>query len=763
MRPLRASLGVLLALAALAPAARADDLLLLNGDSATLSGNLQYGLVYIDGDLQLAGDTSITANSIYIGPDANLITCFVATVGDDGCTTGRSLSLQTTGPLTVATGIDLTAGTGTVEPGGNLSLSGSTVAVGGDISTSGSGGGTSGIVSISSPGSVSVGGVTALGAPVSINAGGAIDVGGDLDTNGDPGIASALANREPSGGTVSLNSSGGNVRIDGTINAYGQSAPTAGGLEGGNGASVSITGSDVRTGAIEASGGDSAAATAGASAPINIHARGTLNALGQLDVSGANGGAGAVVPQAGQNITLTGAGALVATDLSADGGQSHGGGAAAGQISLSGASVTANSVSASGGDAPVSPGPGGSGGSITVNAPGGASLGNVSATGGAADGVQPAGSGGSIDVVSASGSIGAGNVQANGGYAPDGPGANGGPIKLSAFGDLAIGGALDSSGSDANGNFDPPWNGGNGGPLVLRAAIGTLSLGGNATSAGGTGGNDPVNGKLGGTGGIGGNVQVITQALGPIVSLSSEGGDGGDYGVDQGPGGAAGSILAWTDAPLFNDQQEVTSDGGNGNPTGQAGQMRQDSSPTAPLIDAATGVLSFTSRSPDADRYQVLRSIAGAPAQPVLVTTHTSGLKPPAPLCEPVTFTVVAIDDAVSWTSDPSPALTYRRQPSAKQTCSQAPHIASAELLRTGSVVAVRVRTTGVGKLEATLAHATHKLAVLTIDLKRAGHETLRLHLPAGRRHGRYVVRVETTSPDGSRHTTTTLTLEIAR
>jgi hypothetical protein len=182
------------------------------------------------------------------------------------------------------------------------------------------------------------------------------------------------------------------------------------------------------------------------------------------------------------------------------------------------------------------------------------------------------------------------------------------------------------------------------------------------------------------------------------------------------------------------------------------------------MIDAATGVLSFTSRSPDADRYQVLRSIAGAPAQPVLVTAHTSGLKPPAPLCEPVTFTAVAIDSAVSWTSDPSPSVSYRRQPSATQTCSQAPRIAAAALRRSGSVVAVRVRTTGVGKLAATLVHTGHKLAVVAIDLTRAGHKTLRLHLPAGRpHHGRYVVRLQTTSPDGSRHATTTLTLEIAR
>ena len=143
-------IGALLGLSLLAPAARADDLLLLSGDSVTLSGNLQYGFVYVDGDLRLAGNTSITANSIYFGPNAYLVTCFVAGTGDNGCTAGRSLTLHSGGPLTVATGIDLTAGSGTVQPGGNLALSGSPVAVAGNITTAGSGGAPSGRVSISS-------------------------------------------------------------------------------------------------------------------------------------------------------------------------------------------------------------------------------------------------------------------------------------------------------------------------------------------------------------------------------------------------------------------------------------------------------------------------------------------------------------------------------------------------------------------------------------------------------------------------------------
>src|SRR5581483_10585269 len=125
-------------------AAQGADLLVLNGDSVTLQGSNQYGLVYIDGGLRLSGDTSISASSIYIGPDAYIDTCYVDDAHQDGCTTGRSLTLSASGPVTVAQGIDLEAGSGTVRSAGSLSLTGSPVDVGGFVNTSGSGGGLSG-------------------------------------------------------------------------------------------------------------------------------------------------------------------------------------------------------------------------------------------------------------------------------------------------------------------------------------------------------------------------------------------------------------------------------------------------------------------------------------------------------------------------------------------------------------------------------------------------------------------------------------------
>ena len=118
----------------MAGAARADDLLVLNGDTETLSGDQSFGLVYIDGDLQLTGDTTISAASIYIGPDASIDSCFVVGSGDT-CPAGRSLTLNSSGPLTVATGIDLSGGTNTLDPGGNLTLRGGPVAITNSIDT----------------------------------------------------------------------------------------------------------------------------------------------------------------------------------------------------------------------------------------------------------------------------------------------------------------------------------------------------------------------------------------------------------------------------------------------------------------------------------------------------------------------------------------------------------------------------------------------------------------------------------------------------
>ena len=53
-------------------------------------------------------------------------------------------------------------------------------------------------------------------------------------------------------------------------------------------------------------------------------------------------------------------------------------------------------------------------------------------------------------------------------------------------------------------------------------------------------------------------------------------------------------------------------------------------------------------------------------------------------------------------------------------------------------------------------------VASFTTTIAHAGRLTLRLHLPAAARHsGSYLLHLVTTSPNGKRHATTNLTLEI--
>ncbi len=757
-----AMLATSVSLALMAGAARADDLLVLNGDTETLSGDQSFGLVYIDGDLQLTGDTTISGASIYIGPDASIDSCFVVGSGDT-CPAGRSLTLNSSGPLTVATGIDLSGGTNTLDPGGNLTLRGGPVAITNSINTAGQGGSPSGQVAISSTSTLEVDGIYAPGAGVNLSAAGAIDVGDDIQTQGTNAQSPGPTNVQ-SAGPVTINSSAGDVRVDGNLDAYGRGAPTAGALNGGNGAAVTITGTNVQTHDINTTGGGSNAAFPGASAPVVITARGSLNAFGSLDVSGQNGANGAGA--AGSQITLKSAGPLaIGDDVNAGGGQSAGGGA----VTIAGSTVTSSNVVATGGNGSGGDAAGGPGGSISVTAPGGALLGSLLAYGGNSQGGAAAGSGGPVSVNSSAGSIDLSSVQTQGGYQNSGPGANGGSIMLAAEDNLSVGNTLDSSGSDANGDNDPPWSGGNAGNLTLRADTGTLTLGGNATAEGGAGSNPQTNGAIGGTGGAGGQVEIVAGAIGELASLSSAGGPGGNYGDTQGPGGPGGAILAWTNAPLFNDQQLVSSDGGNGNPTGVAGNQQQDSSPTALSIDPSTGLLSFTSQSPNAERYRVLMSVGGAAPVTALTTSATSRLRVDAPLCEAVSLTVVAFSNAVPWTSDPSAAVSYVRRPSATQSCSDAAvvtgtkgiHRSVRQLRRAHWIAALSLKTNGVGVLKATL-RSGGKLSTVSLLVKRPGTHVLHLPIPPGARSlGSHSVRLTTTSPNGKRHLTTTLRLEI--
>ena len=773
-------LAVTGALLVAAPAANAADLLVLGGETVTLSGTNSYGFVYLDGELRITGDTTISAGSIYFGPNAALRPCFVEGSGNTACTTGRALTLRSSGALTVAPGIDLTAGTGTPRNGGALTLEGAQVSVGGTITTTASNGGVSGPVSITSSGPINVGAITAWGASVTLKATGPIDIGGDVQTQGVGGIAAADTAHTASAGPVSVTSSSGDVRIDGTINASGVDAPGASGsgLSGGSAAAVSISGSDVRLGSVDATGGSSTDAGPGASAPITLAARGNLSSLGRLDAGGQN--STNVAPTAGAPIAATAGGILtLAGGAWSSGAQSTAGGSAGGEITLKGQSVIASTIYVPGGSASNSgtPHAGGPGGVITVGADGPVSTGSLFAGGGNAPTGAGPGRGGSVSVTSATASIATGQVNTQAGSTGGGAGGSGGPIALSAQVDLTVGGTLNASGSNASGDATPPRPGGDSGSVLLRAATGTLSLGNDAYAEGGTGAGEPVAGRPGALGGHGGRVDIVAKTIGSIVSLSSHGGAGGDFGDDQGPGGAAGPIYTWSESQLFDDQRVVNADGGSGHPVGTAGLKQRERMPSAPTIDATSGAFGFTSQSPDALAYRILRSVNGAAQEMVSDGTKTAGIPTTNPVCVPVTYTVIALHSGVGWVSDAPATVSFLKPPSATQGCADAPELTPTKRLRF-SLRALRkakwrvtlpVRSSGIGSVDVALKATGRKapatpLATQTLKVAGAGPLNLKLALSSkARKRGRYRVELVTTAPDGKTHATTTLTLEVRK
>jgi hypothetical protein len=755
-------------------AASAADLLVLNGDPAvTLSGVQSYGIVYVDGELRLTGDTTINAASIYFGPDARIDTCYVAGAGDGQCAGGRSLALHSSGPLTVATGIDLESGA-TSGPGGSVDFSGTSVAVGGQIDTSGDTGNGSGSVTISSSGPVAVQAIVAPGAPVSISGHGVILVGNSIQTEGQrastPG--DPLTRMQP-GGPVTVNANGGEVDVDGAISAQGQGAPGGGG-SGGAGGAVAIAGAGVHAESITTYGGGSqeSGSGPGASGAVNITATGALSVGGTIDTSGASGAGGSGAPGAAVTLKASGVVALGAVDAS-------GGPASSGApITVSGTSVSAGDLNASGGAGSTAARSGADAAPISITAPQGATLGALLAAGGSGDGTQSApanaGAGSSITVVSSAGSISAGRVESEGGSQGVGPGNSGGPISLKADDDLSVAGDVRADGSNAGGSTSPPWAGGNAGSLYLAAATGTMNLGGNASAKGGSGSGNAASGQLGGAGGAGARITLIAHEIGLLASLSAAGGAGGGYDTEQGPGGPGGSITAYTNATIFSSERWVSTDGGDGNPTGAAGNQTQNSTP-ADLSENAEGLVSFTTHSPGATLYELETIAKGGAAKVVVKATKSLGLDPHTPVCKTVELAVVAISAGVAWTSDASTPIKYTRPPSKTQSCAAPAKLTLPKKLRTtlkGArrahwVETLRFHSSGIGTVRVRLTYRTtagRRGTVTTkLTLRRSGTRVMHLTLPSGvRAAGSGSITLKETSPDGEHHRTRSLKVEVS-
>jgi hypothetical protein len=754
-------------------AASAADLLVLNGDPpVTLSGSVQYGLVYVDGELRLTGDTQINAASIYIGPDASIDTCYVPGSGDGQCTAGRSLTLVSAGPLTVAPAINLESGA-TNGPGGSLALSGTSVAVAGQINTGGHTGFGSGSVTITSSGPVATQGISAPGAGVSISGKGPILVGGAIQTQGSHAVnpGNPTSPMQP-GGPVAITATGGDVDVDGAITTQGQSGATGGG-SGGAGGAVAINGVNVHAESITTFGGNGQAtgSVPGISAPVNIGATGALAVSGTIDTSGAAGPGGTGAP--GAPVLLKASGAVTLGGVDASGAQTGVGS----PVTVSGTTVTAGDVNTSGGGGSAADRNGSGAGAISITAPQGATLGALLAVGGNGGGGQgiPAGPGvgGAITVSSSAGSISTGRVESEAGRQGTGPGANGGPIRLNSADDLYIAGDVRTDGSDAGGVWTPPWPGGNAGSLFLAAGTGTLDIGGEASAQGGSGSGSSTSGQLGGLGGAGGQVTLIAHAIGLLTSLSAAGGSGGGNGDFQGPGGPGATITAYTNVQIFNSQRLVSADGGDGNPTGAAGNEVQDSSP-ASLATTSSGTVRFTPHSPGATHYVVETVVKGLAAKVVEKTSKTKGLHPVTPVCQPVKLEVVAISPTVGWTSDPSNVISYRRPPSKTQTCKAPAKLRLPSKLSASIVAArhahwaetLRFHSAGIGAVNAKLRYrtVTGRRATVTTKLAiiKAGTHVLRLTLPpAVRAAGSGSLVLTEIAPDGRHRSTHALRVEV--
>ena len=625
-------------------------------------------------------------------------------------------------------------------------------------------------MSITARGTLETGAINAPGAAVRLASTGDLDVAGDIHVEGAATIPQPGPGQAQSAGSVALTSSGGNAAVRGDVYAYGRDTGAAG-PAGGSGGAVTMGGTDVRAGAIDTTGGSTQTQPAGPSAPVTLAARGDLHVLGRIDASGQYSSGSA--PSVGAAVTARAAGqAILGGGVSAAGGSGYTNGAPGGPIDVSGAGVIAGTLNASGGGlAGNNPAGGNAGPGGRIRVAGGAgrvSLSSVLANGTYAAGGM-GGAGGGIEVAGAA--VSAGQVTTAAGTTGGASGSPGGRISLWSDGALTVSGPVDSSGSYANGAATPPRAGAPAGAIVLRAANGRLSLGGAVRADGGDGGPNALSGALGGPGGAGGAIDVVARTLGTVVSISSRGGDGGSYGDAQGSGGAGGAIRGWTDAPLFDDLKAVLSDGGSGGPVGPSGGRLAESSPAGLAIGGSQ--LTFTSRSPDAQGFRLVRSLAGAAPAVVAQAGGAAGFRLNAPTCVPATFTVVAFNATVGWTSDAPPPVAWVARPSKTQACADPPRLRAAStrlrlrlkaLRRAKWKVGLRVRSSGIGSLQASLLGKRKALATVKRAITRPGSASVRLLLPkAVRRAGTYRVRLTSTAPDGKKKASTTITLEVRR
>ena len=466
---------------------------------------------------------------------------------------GGALTINATGAVSLAGAITTSGGTASAAGvGGNagaVTVSGASVGIA-SITASGSNGnaaagGAGGAVQITSTAGVAAGAIAASGgAGVGTNAaggaGGAIDIvnsgSGNVVLSGTASARNGAATGTGAGGaagTLSLANSAGTIQ---TV------ALTTQGSANGHGGGITLVASgDVTVAStVNASAGTLVAgnAIAGRNAG-NVTVRGANRALTAGAIT-ASGGAAVVAGQVGGNggtVLLTGSGgtaasagtlATAAVTASAGGGSGIGAGGAAGSLVLEGTTVSATTLTTTGGANAA-------GGAITATASSG--LLNVTGAITASGGTASAGTAGKR----------AGNVTLQGGA-------------------LTVA-TVTANGSNGNGSG---FAGGDGGTVSLTASSGAVTTAALAATGG--------NGGIGNAdGGSGGTITLDAGGASPLITLNGNLSAGGGNRAGTGLAGSGGAI--WLKDPTLLNAATVTVAANGGSASiGPGGAVRFDGS-----------------------------------------------------------------------------------------------------------------------------------------------------------------------------------------
>jgi hypothetical protein len=271
-------------------------------------------------------------------------------------------------------------------------------------------------------------------------------------------------------------------------------------------------------------------------------------------------------------------------------------------------------------------------------------------------------------------------------------------------------------------------------------------------------------------------VLLIVQSIAASTGVLSGGGNGGNPGIQnglRGAGGNGGLVQVWAQSPSLILLQLVDSTGGTGDPNGADGAQQDESAPTA-LSLSKTGLLGFTSHSPEAEGYRVYASLAGAPAKLILATAKSGVTLPKVPPCVQADYTLTAFNATIGWQSDPIGPVSFMAPPSANQACTDAPQVTLGAqklkkklnpLRKKKWRVPIRFLADGQGNAHVVLSRKGKVLTTADRPLGAARKDvSVTLTLPKKfRKTGKFTVTVTGSAPIGKARSKSTLTLEVKK